>query len=132
MSEPRRVLVTGGSRGIGLAVSRALAAEGWRVIVASRDRARVDEAVTGLDGDGHLGVALDVSRPDEWEAAIGEIDGTGPLDGLVAAAGVLGPIGAVGTYDPEEFAATIAVNLTGTLLALHHALRGWRRRRGAR
>lgn len=124
MSEPRRVLVTGGSRGIGLAVSRALATDGWTVVVASRERENVDAAVDGLVGGGHSGVVLDVADETGWRTAIEAIAESGPLDGLVTAAGVLGPIGEIGEIDPSAFRAAIDVNLIGTMLALHHALPG--------
>jgi 3-oxoacyl-[acyl-carrier protein] reductase len=51
-----------------------------------------------------------------------EIDAGGPLDGLVTAAGVLGPVGSLDAVAPGEFARAIAINLIGTALALHHAL----------
>lgn len=42
-------LVTGGSSGIGLALSRILVGEGWNVTILARDKARLDEAVTNLN-----------------------------------------------------------------------------------
>ena len=65
---------------------------------------------------------LDVSEPEAWSQAIATIDAGGPLHGLVAAAGVLGPIGRLDEISPREFSDTIAVNLIGTMLALHHCL----------
>ena len=131
MSDGRRVLVTGGSRGIGLAVSRALAEGGWEVVVLSRDRARVDEAVASLAGDGHAGLVLDVADGDGWRNVAAAIAGPRPLDGLVTAAGVLGPIGPLGAYEPGGFRRTVEVNLIGTMLALHHVLPGVAERGGA-
>ena len=118
----RRVLVTGGSAGIGLEVSRELARRGARVVIASRDLDAVNAAVGGLDGDGHEGLRLDVADEGAWHAALTAIDAGGPLSGLVTAAGELGPIGRIEDLAPDALARTIAVNLTGTMLALHHAL----------
>jgi NAD(P)-dependent dehydrogenase (short-subunit alcohol dehydrogenase family) len=120
--EGRRVLITGGSLGIGLEVSRELASRGSRVIVAARGSEAVAAAVETLDGTGHQGICLDVADARSWEEAIEAIDSHEPLHGLVTAAGVLGPIGLLENLDPSELSRTIAINLTGTMLALHHML----------
>jgi NAD(P)-dependent dehydrogenase (short-subunit alcohol dehydrogenase family) len=117
-----RILVTGGSAGIGLEVSQELARRGARVVIAARDLDAVRAAVSGLDGDGHHGVSLDVSDEAAWPEALAAIDAGGPLKGLVTAAGELGPIGLLEDLPPAALARTIAVNLLGTMLALHHAL----------
>jgi NAD(P)-dependent dehydrogenase (short-subunit alcohol dehydrogenase family) len=116
----RRILVTGGSQGIGREVARAAATAGASVVVAARGEATVDEAIAELPGDGHLGVPLDVAIPSAWESAINDIGR--PLHGVVAAAGILGPIGPPGSYLPEEFLHTLQVNVYGTYLAVHFCL----------
>lgn len=126
----RRIFVTGGSRGIGLEVSRELAHRGARVVIGARDLQQVHSAVASLTGEGHLGLSLDVSKESAWLAILPQLDMAGPLHGLVAAAGVLGPIGRVDDIAPEEFAEAVAVNLLGTMLALHHALPRLRATRG--
>ena len=126
----RRILVTGGSRGIGLEVSRELARRGARLVIASRDVEQVQGAVASLSGDGHLGLSLDVSKDAAWAAILSQLDNAGPLHGLVAAAGVLGPIGPLDEVTADKLAAAIAVNLLGTMLALHHALPRLRPTRG--
>jgi NAD(P)-dependent dehydrogenase (short-subunit alcohol dehydrogenase family) len=112
----RRILVTGGSQGIGREVARAVAAAGGRVVVAARGEEAVRAVVAELPGDGHLGVTLDVALEASWDAAVNDIGR--PLHGLVAAAGALEPVGAPGTYPPEEFLRTVRVNLYGTWLAV--------------
>ena len=118
----RRVLVTGGSMGIGLEVSRTLARRGASVVLVARGRAAIEAAVAGLEGEGHAGLVLDVSDAAAWPRGLEAVDAGGPLNGLVTAAGVLGPIGGLDDVSPGEFAETIAVNLIGTMLALHHGL----------
>jgi NAD(P)-dependent dehydrogenase (short-subunit alcohol dehydrogenase family) len=118
----RRFLVTGGSMGIGLEVSRALADRGARVVIVGRGAGALDDALRQLRGSGHERLALDVSDASGWSAAMAVVDAGGALDGVVTAAGVLGPIGSLDTVPPDEFAATIAINLVGTALALRHAL----------
>lgn len=107
--------------GIGLACSHELARRGARVVVVARG----DEAIKvpdRLTGEGHEGVRLDVADEAAWLAAMEAIDAGGQLNGLVAAAGVLGPIGALEDVEPEDFVRTIAIDLIGTVLALRHAL----------
>lgn len=118
----RRVLVTGGSLGIGLEVSRELARRGAGVIIAARGLEAVDAAVAELDGDGHLGLRLDVSDERGWAPAMATLDAAGPLHGLVTAAGILGPIGRLDELDPRAVIEAIQINLIGTMLALSHAL----------
>jgi NAD(P)-dependent dehydrogenase (short-subunit alcohol dehydrogenase family) len=120
--EARRILVTGGSLGIGLEVSRELARRGARVVVVARGIEAVQGAVESLDGTGHEGLSLDVSDPRAWEAAAVRIDAGGELYGLATAAGILGPIGALEDLPAADLVQTIAVNLVGTMLALRFAL----------
>jgi NAD(P)-dependent dehydrogenase (short-subunit alcohol dehydrogenase family) len=126
----RRVLVTGGSRGIGGECARLLAELGAGVVVVARSRAAVEEAVAGLPGEGHRAVALDVGDENGWRAAAkeGALEG---VDGLVSAAAVLAPVGPIGSYEPQEFWATMRVNVLGTLLAVHHCLDSLEAARGA-
>lgn len=118
----KRVLVTGGSTGIGLAVATALAARGARVAIVGRQLSALQDALERLPGEGHEQLAFDVSDDSAWRSAIARLDGGGALDGLVTAAGVLGPVGQLQDVAMDEFAATISINLVGTALALHHAL----------
>ena len=119
-----RVLVTGGSMGIGLAVSRELARRGARVVIASRGETALASALEELGGssEGHEAIRLDVSEPESWTEAVAALDAGGPLHGLVAAAGVLGPIGPIEELAPADIIPAIQINLIGTMLALHHAV----------
>jgi len=80
----KNVLITGGSKGIGLACARAFAAEGARVAIASRSAANI--AAAGLPGV--LGIAADLSDPAAAAALIERVERElGPLDVLVNSAG---------------------------------------------
>jgi NAD(P)-dependent dehydrogenase (short-subunit alcohol dehydrogenase family) len=118
----KRILVTGGSMGLGLAVAQDLAGAGAQVMIVGRSAAALDSALADLEGSGHEGLRLDVSNAAAWPQAMASVDAGGALDGLVTAAGVLGPIGRLDEVVMDEFAATIATNLVGTALALHHCL----------
>lgn len=111
------MLVTGGSRGIGLAVAQALAAQGSKVVLVARDEEALTHATASLAGSGHSWHAFDVSNEDRWrELSLGK------LDGLVCAAAVLEPIGVAGQYAPAEFGRTLEINVLGTVLAVHYCL----------
>jgi NAD(P)-dependent dehydrogenase (short-subunit alcohol dehydrogenase family) len=123
-----RALVTGGSRGIGRAVAVALAELGWQVTLLARDSAALEEALHALPGGGHGALAFDVADEEAWRRAAPEL---GDLAGLVCAAGVLEPIGPIGTYGAAEFRRALDVNLLGTMLAIKTCLPALRRSRGA-
>ena len=77
-----RALVTGGGRGIGAGIARALAADGWEVVVGARNRAQVEAVANEVGGSW---VELDVGDRASVERAVAE---AGPVDLLVANAGI--------------------------------------------
>src|SRR5580765_3472032 len=80
-------IVTGASRGLGLALARALAERGWDLVVDARGADALAEAVAGLDRV--TAVAGDVADPDHRRALV-EAAG-GPIDLVVNNASLLGP-----------------------------------------
>lgn len=110
----RTALVTGGNRGIGQQVARSLASDGWDVLVASRDRARVQAAAARLrkETGGRLkAVELDVTRDDSVEAAARQLrDGAIHIDALINNAGVYGA-----ARGREGVAETLETNFFGPL-----------------
>ncbi len=124
----RRVLITGGSKGIGQATAAALADRGWQVTLIARDRDALERARAELPGTGHRAVALDVADESAW-AQLGEE--VADLDGLVCAAATLEPIGPIGSYRAADFMRTLEVNVLGTLLAIQTCLPALRASRGA-
>jgi NAD(P)-dependent dehydrogenase (short-subunit alcohol dehydrogenase family) len=127
MSDRRRVLVTGASQGIGLAIAHAFAAGGADVSICARQRAALDEAAAGLrarhrDVRIHARVA-DVAREADVDALIDDTVATlGGLDVLVANAGVYGPKGAIELVDWDEWVNAIRVNLLGAVYCARRAL----------
>jgi NAD(P)-dependent dehydrogenase (short-subunit alcohol dehydrogenase family) len=112
----RRVLVTGGARGIGAALAERLTERGARVALAGLEPERLAEVAARLDAPWS---PCDVSRPDEVEAAVASaVDALGGLDVVVANAGVAAQLPIVGG-DPAIFERTMRVNAFGA----YHTLR---------
>lgn len=124
----RRVLITGGSGGIGRIAAWELAERGWRVALLARDQTALELARGGLPGDGHEVFAMDVTDEDAWERLAPHL---GHLHGLVCAAAVLDPVGPIGSYAVADFRRTLEVNVVGTLLAIAMCLPALRASRGA-
>jgi 3-oxoacyl-[acyl-carrier protein] reductase len=83
----RACVVTGASRGIGLATARALAAEGARVLLVARREDALSDAAASIDGDVRT-LAQDVTDPDAAERVVAECErGFGQIDVLVNNAG---------------------------------------------
>jgi NAD(P)-dependent dehydrogenase (short-subunit alcohol dehydrogenase family) len=123
-----RVLITGGSRGIGRVAADALAERGWRVALLARDELALQRAVSELPGEGHEAVAMDVADERAWERLARRL---GDVQGLVCAAAVLDPVGPIGSYSAADFRRTLEVNVLGTLLAIRACLPGLLASRGA-
>jgi len=106
ISAPRTVLVTGGSRGIGLACARAFAADGHRVAVTFSS--------TPVSEPGLLAVKCDVTDPAQVDAAVGEVEEQlGAVEVLVANAGVTRD-GLLVRMSEDDFATVLDTNLTAT------------------
>lgn len=109
----RRVLVTGGNRGLGLAFVRGLAEAGARVAFVARDAGKNAEAVATLAGEGLTvdGFEVDLLTPEGPDAAVaGAVDRLGGLDVLVNNAGIAIHRPALEITD-EEWDLVLDVNL---------------------
>jgi meso-butanediol dehydrogenase / (S,S)-butanediol dehydrogenase / diacetyl reductase len=118
----RRAMVTGGARGIGAAIVRALARAGVRVAIADLDLAAAQHLADEL-GDGAAAVAIDVRDRASTERAFqSAIDHLGALDILAANAGVSTMRRAIEITD-EEWEFNLAVNAKGVFLSNQIACR---------
>ena len=126
-------LVTGGSRGIGLAIARALAAEGVKVSVTGLNDAHLSAARSQIESAGPSAVETlraDVRRYEDIERAINATVGRfGGLDILINNAGV-GIFAEVADMTPAQFSEVLDTNLTGVFNACHAAIPHLRRRGG--
>ena len=125
-------VVTGGSRGIGRAIARALAEGGARVALVSRDEERACEAARQLPGEGHAGFAADVADAGGVKQLIESIEATlGPIEILVNNAGVTrdGVLVRMGDADWDDVMNT---NLKGAFNTIRAVTRGMMKRRSGR
>ena len=119
MTDKPIALVTGGAQGIGLACGEALAADGFKVILADINEAVVD-AAKGVADDA-VGLVCDMSDPDQINAMFDTIETDhGPVSALVNNAGVAAP-GDFLDYDLDTFRKVIDLNLVGVFTALQRA-----------
>ena len=117
--------VTGGSRGIGLAIARALLAQGAAVAITGTDQGRLDEAARDLGGAGAarlLAIRADVRSYDDVEKALAAtVQQFGGLDILVNNAGV-GIFRPVAETTVDEWRRILDTNLSGVFYCCHAAL----------
>jgi NAD(P)-dependent dehydrogenase (short-subunit alcohol dehydrogenase family) len=115
-------LVTGGGRGIGASIARELAGAGARVAVSARTAEQVEEVAREIGG---LAVVADVTKRGEVEAMIAKVESElGPIDLLVANAGIGTGGGSTWEVDPEEWWRVLEVNMLGVHLSCRSAIPG--------
>lgn len=121
----RTTVVTGGSRGIGAAVCRRLAADGHDVVVTYvRDRAAADSVAADVEAAGRRALVCRVDTTDEESvvAMYGEVADFGTLTGLVTNAGAASAVGDLVDNDLSDIRADIDLNLVGVLACIKYAI----------
>ena len=127
----RVAVVTGGSRGLGFALCRELAARGARVATCARGAKQLEEARRRLGGD-ILAVPCDVSDRAEVESFLATVaERLGPVDVLVNNAGVIS-VGPLATQTHEDFEQMLGAQLWGTINTTLAVLPAMRERREGR
>jgi 3-oxoacyl-[acyl-carrier protein] reductase len=122
----RTALITGASRGIGLACAQALASAGTRVILAARDAAKLEAASAAIPRS--TWVTLDLSSQESIKAAFAQ---AGPVDILVNNAAVTKD-GLALRMKKDDWDAVLSTNLTGAFLAIQQVLQGMMKERWGR
>ncbi len=126
-------VVTGGNRGIGLAIARELAGSGMRVCITGRDAEALAQAAGELEElTNVVAVRADVGSEDDVVRVLEEAGRLGPVYAVVNNAAAAGPTLPVHEMPADAFASVLAANLLGPFLVAKHALAGmFERGRGA-
>jgi NAD(P)-dependent dehydrogenase (short-subunit alcohol dehydrogenase family) len=123
MSGGRSAIITGASRGLGLALARALAGDGWSLVIDARGRADLERAAGELGGLAEVrAIAGDVADAAHRSALV---DAAGErIDLLVNNASILGPspLPPLAAYPLGELAAVLQVNVLAPLALIQLAL----------
>lgn len=120
----KRAIVTGSTKGIGLAIAEELVRAGCHVAISSRTAKEVDETVDrlGKAGPTVVGKSCDVGDPDQVRDLVSfAVQRLGGLDILINNAGV-GLFKPVADMSPREWRTVIRTNLDGVFYGCHHAL----------
>ena len=131
-TDRRVAVVTGASRGLGLALATGLAKDGWTLVITGRDAATLAEARWPLPGE-VVTVAGDVTDPRHRADVAAAVDRFGGADLLVNNAGILGPspLPPLADYPLGALRDVIEVNVTAPLALTQLLLPGLRSRGGA-
>ncbi len=124
--------ITGGSKGIGYGIAKALLDKGMRVAITSRNLSAAKEAATSLSSDASklLSLESDVSSLTSEQKAVKDvIDHFGQLDVLVANAGV-GHFASIESLTEEDWKSTIDTNLTGVFNSVKASIEALKQSKG--
>lgn len=122
-----RILITGGTRGIGRATALSCAARGWTTALGYRgDSAAAEETLAAIQAAGGKSSihAADIADPEQvaalFDAAAAAMGG---LDAVVVNAGIVAPVMPLAEMTPERIERVVRVNLTGALYCAREAAR---------
>ncbi|WP_415391642.1 SDR family oxidoreductase [Paracoccus sp. SJTW-4] len=122
-----RILITGGTRGIGRATALSCAARGWTTALGYRgDSAAAEETLAAIEAAGGKSSvhAADIADPGQvaalFDAAAAAMGG---LDAVVVNAGIVAPVMPLAEMTPERIERVVRVNLTGALYCAREAAR---------
>jgi NAD(P)-dependent dehydrogenase (short-subunit alcohol dehydrogenase family) len=125
--ETKIAVVTGAGTGLGRVITLALAADGWQIAAAGRRPGPLQEVAAEVPGEvpgAVYAVPTDVADPGQVAALFEFVkDRWGRIDLLVNNAGVFGPGGSVDELSPAGWQEIVGINLTGSFLCAHHAVK---------
>ena len=122
MADPKTLLITGASTGIGAATARAAVEAGWNVVLAARSRDKLDALVEELGSERALAVTCDVTEFGDQEAAVAAAqERFGGLHAVFANAG-FGAARGFREETPEHWRDMVLTNVLGAALTIRAAI----------
>jgi NAD(P)-dependent dehydrogenase (short-subunit alcohol dehydrogenase family) len=134
VNETKNAVITGASRGLGLALARGLAADGWSLVIDARDGEALRSAAASLPGSARvIPLPGDITDPAHRAALRDAAEDLGGADLLINNAGTLGanPLPAIADYPIAELREAFEVNVLAPLALTQLLLPALRRRGGA-
>ena len=110
-------LITGASRGLGLALARELGRRGWNLVIDARGKRDLAEAAAGLGPGDVMAIPGDIADPDHRRELADAVDRMGSLDLLVNNASVLGPspLPGLARYPIDDLERVLRINTIAPL-----------------
>ena len=131
--EDKVVLITGGTKGIGLGIAESVVKAGGKVVITGRQQdttAHIAERLNDAHGDCAIGVAADVRKLEDQKIAVkAAISKWGKLDVAIANAGV-GHFASIEDLTPQQWTEVMDINMTGPFYTIKAALEELKRSRG--
>lgn len=122
MSANGHAIIVGGAGGIGTAVSRRLASEGYQLTIADLNLDHAKALVSSFDGSGHEAIQMDVTSDVSVDAALDAIEARSPARVLVVSSGGMvtqpGHVAHIATLSTDDWNKSIALNLSGVFFCL--------------
>lgn len=128
------VLITGGSRGLGIVMARQLAEKGAKVVVCARDEEELSAAAHELSAitQNYLAIPCDITDKEEVRKMIDETESImGPVDVLINNAGII-QVGPMETMTEQDFENAMKVHFWGPFYVMKEVLPGMKKRKGGR
>lgn len=131
----KTALITGGTKGIGYGIAKALLVEGINVAITGRDNEGIREAITALNEEGNdsayaIGVVADVRSYESQSQAVQQIiEEFGKIDVVIANAGV-GHFASIQKMSLKQWHETIDTNLTGAFYTLKSTVSALKKTKG--
>lgn len=124
MRDPKTILITGASSGIGAELARQYAAPGRHLFLGGRHQDRLDDVAAACAGNGATVQAriIDVTDPAAMAAWITDMDSRATIDLVIANAGISGGTGGDTGETADQARAIFATNVDGVLNTVHPAL----------